>query len=64
MQAFIPKDKKTVEDIENTKVEDQYLEKHQLKLFLDKAKELNIETYTMLFTLAWTGLRGLVNSLP
>lgn len=56
--AFIPKDKKTVEDIENTKVEDQYLEKHELKLFLDKAKELNMETYTMLFTLAWTGLRA------
>jgi integrase len=56
--AFIPKDKKTVEDIENTKVQDQYLEKHELKLFLDKAKEINEETYTILFTLAWTGLRA------
>lgn len=56
--AFIPKDKKTVEDIENTKVEDKYLEKHELKLFLDKAKEINEETYIMLFTLAWTGLRA------
>ncbi len=56
--AFIPKDKKTVEEIENTKVEDKYLEKHDLALFLDKAKEMNEETYTMLFTLAWTGLRA------
>lgn len=36
--AFIPKDKKTVEDIENQKVEDKYLEKHELKAFLDTAK--------------------------
>lgn len=56
--AFIPKDKKTVEEIENTKVQDKYLEKHELKLFLDKAKEMNEETYTMLFVLAWTGLRA------
>jgi integrase len=56
--AFIPKDKKTVEDIENTKIEDKYLEKHELKLFLDKAKEMDEETYTMLFVLAWTGLRA------
>ncbi|WP_027410337.1 site-specific integrase [Anoxybacteroides tepidamans] len=55
--AFIPKDKKTVEDIENTKIQEQYLEKHELKLFLDKAKEMDEETYTMLFVLAWTGLR-------
>ncbi|MCA4157691.1 site-specific integrase [Priestia megaterium] len=56
--AFIPKDKKTVEDIENTKVEDKYLEKHELKLFLDAAKEMDEETYAMLFTLAWTGFRA------
>jgi len=56
--AFIPKDKKTVEDIENTKVEDKYLEKHELKLFLDVAKEMDEETYAMLFTLAWTGFRA------
>lgn len=56
--AFIPKDKKTVEDIENTTVEDKYLEKHELKLFLDAAKEMDEETYAMLFTLAWTGFRA------
>jgi integrase len=55
--AFIPKDKKTVEDIENTKVEDKYLEKDELRTFLEKAKEIGEETYTILFTLAWTGLR-------
>ncbi|MCE4092819.1 tyrosine-type recombinase/integrase [Priestia megaterium] len=56
--AFIPKDKTTVEDIENTKVEDKYLEKHELKLFLDAAKEMDEETHAMLFTLAWTGFRA------
>jgi integrase len=56
--AFIPKDKKTVEDIENTNVQDKYLEKEELKLFLDKAKELNEESYTILFLLAWTGFRA------
>jgi integrase len=56
--AFIPKDKTTVEDIENTKVEDKYLEKHELKMFLDTAKEMDEETYAMLFTLAWTGFRA------
>jgi integrase len=56
--AFIPKDKKTVEDIESTNVQDKYLEKEELKLFLDKAKELNEESYTILFVLAWTGFRA------
>jgi integrase len=56
--AFIPKDKKTVEDIENTNVQDKYMEKEELKLFLDKAKELNEESYTILFVLAWTGFRA------
>jgi integrase len=56
--AFIPKDKKTVEDIENANIQEKYLEKDELKLFLDKAKELNEETYTILFILAWTGFRA------
>lgn len=56
--AIIPKDKKTVEDIENTNIEEKYLEKHELKLFLEKAKEMDEETYTMLFVLACTGLRA------
>lgn len=56
--AFIPKDKMTVEDIENTNIEEKYLEKHELKLFLDKAKEMSEESYTMHFTLSWTGLRA------
>ncbi|QYF82862.1 tyrosine-type recombinase/integrase [Brevibacterium sp. PAMC21349] len=57
--AFIPKDKKTVEDIENQKVEDKYLEKHELKAFLDTAKtQGEIDDYVIFLTLAWTGLRA------
>ncbi|SDN50667.1 Site-specific recombinase XerD [Fictibacillus solisalsi] len=57
--AFIPKDKKTVEDIENEKVEDKYLEKHELKRFLNTAKtQGEIDDYVIFLTLAWTGLRA------
>jgi integrase len=57
--AFIPKDKKTVEDIENQKVEDKYLEKHELKAFLDTAKtQGEIDDHVIFLTLAWTGLRA------
>ncbi|MEC0490214.1 site-specific integrase [Bacillus licheniformis] len=57
--AFIPKDKKTVEDIENQKVEDKYLEKHELKAFLNTAKtQGEIDDYVIFLTLAWTGLRA------
>ncbi|WP_153124604.1 site-specific integrase [Peribacillus tepidiphilus] len=55
--AYIPGDKTTVEEIENTSIEDKYLEKHELNLFLEKAKEFGKDYYVMFFTLAWTGLR-------
>ncbi|MFL0365332.1 tyrosine-type recombinase/integrase [Pseudobacillus sp. 179-B 2D1 NHS] len=57
--AFIPKDKKTVEDIENQNVQDKYLEKHELKEFLETAKKHGeIDDYVIFLTLAWTGLRA------
>ncbi|MGN7403511.1 tyrosine-type recombinase/integrase [Cytobacillus praedii] len=57
--AFIPKDKKTVEDIENQKVEEKYLEKHELKTFLETAKDHGeVDDYVIFLTLAWTGLRA------
>ncbi|MDQ0880937.1 site-specific integrase [Peribacillus sp. V2I11] len=57
--AFIPKDKKTVEDIENQKVEEKYLEKHELRDFLETAKTKGeIDDYVIFLTLAWTGLRA------
>jgi len=57
--AFIPKDKKTVEDIENKKVEDKYLEKYELKAFLDTAKtQGEVDDYVIFLTLSWTGLRA------
>ncbi|MBO1000545.1 tyrosine-type recombinase/integrase [Bacillus sp. SD075] len=57
--AFIPKDKKTVEDIENKKVEDKYFEKYELKAFLDTAKtQGEIDDYVIFLTLSWTGLRA------
>ncbi|MFX3673325.1 MAG: tyrosine-type recombinase/integrase [Paenisporosarcina sp.] len=56
--AFIPKDKVTVEDIENTEIKDLFLEKEELQLFLNAAEKMNQESYVMLHTLAWTGLRA------
>ncbi|WP_445430143.1 tyrosine-type recombinase/integrase [Bacillus atrophaeus] len=56
--AYLPKDKKTVEEIENEKIEDKYLEKTELKHFLHTALNSNYESYAMLHTLAWTGLRA------
>lgn len=57
--AFIPKDKQTVEDIENQHVEEKYLEKQELKLLLDTAANNGeIDDYVIFLTLAWTGLRA------
>ena len=55
-RGFI-KDKVTVEEIENTEIKDQYLEKEELQLFLNVAEKMNLESYVILHTLAWTGLR-------
>lgn len=55
--ARIPKDRTTVEEIENTEVKELFLEKDELKLFLEKAKEMKQETYAILLVLSWTGLR-------
>lgn len=56
--AYLPKDKKTVEEIENEKIEEKYFEKNELKHFLDTAYQLNFEYYVMFYLLAWTGLRA------
>lgn len=55
--VYMPKDKKTVEEIEEATVQDQYLEKHELQLFLEQAKKGKIDDYPIFLTLAWTGLR-------
>ncbi len=56
--AFIPKDKKTVEDIENQVISEKYLEKHELKMLLETAKDYGeTDDYVIFLTLAWTGLR-------
>ncbi|MEY8346465.1 tyrosine-type recombinase/integrase [Niallia circulans] len=57
--AFIPKDKLSVEDIENHTIVDKYLEKDELKIFLDAAKNSeHLDDYVIFLTLAWTGLRA------
>lgn len=57
--AYIPKDKLTVEDIENANVQEKYLEKDELKLFLDTARDNGeVDDHAIFFTLAWTGLRA------
>ncbi|MEK5108549.1 tyrosine-type recombinase/integrase [Cytobacillus sp. FSL K6-0129] len=56
--AFIPKDKLTVEDIEGKNITERYLEKEELKEFLDIALiQGEIDDYVIFNTLAWTGLR-------
>ncbi|APT48964.1 integrase [Bacillus safensis] len=56
--AQLPKDIKTVEDLEQKSIEDKYFEKTELKTFLDIARSnFNHEYFTMFFLLAWTGMR-------
>jgi len=56
--AFIPKDKLTVEEIENTDKKDLYFEKEELQLLLNVAEKINQESFVMIHTLAWTGLQA------
>ncbi|ARD55580.1 tyrosine-type recombinase/integrase [Bacillus safensis] len=56
--AQLPKDIKTVEELENQSIEDKYFEKTELKTFLDTAnRNFDHEYFTMFFLLAWTGMR-------
>ncbi|QEO61565.1 site-specific integrase [Bacillus altitudinis] len=56
--AQLPKDIKTVEELENQSIEDKYFEKTELKTFLDTAnRDFDHEYFTMFFLLAWTGMR-------
>lgn len=56
--AEVPKPPKTVEEIENKDKPPEYLEREELLLFLDTAKEKGMEKdYVIFLTLAYTGLR-------
>lgn len=56
--VYIPKDKKTVDQLENESITERYLEKDELNEFLDAAKKYGRpEAYPIFFTLAWTGMR-------
>lgn len=56
--AYVPKDRKTVEEIENEEEEVKYLEKEQLAHFLDTAKKKGLERdYVIFMLLAYTGMR-------
>jgi integrase len=56
--AYVPKDRKTVEEIENEEEEVKYLEKEQLAHFLDTAKTKGLERdYVIFMVLAYTGMR-------
>lgn len=61
----LPKEKQTVEDIENEETSYNFMEKEELEAFLMAAKEHGLENDFILFTtLAYTGLRvGEVRSL-
>lgn len=56
--AKVPKDKLTVEEIENKEEIPKYLEKEELALFLKTAKKLGLENdYEIFMVLAYTGMR-------
>ncbi|ENH95679.1 integrase, partial [Gracilibacillus halophilus YIM-C55.5] len=55
--AYLKKDKKSVEDLENMEIP-KYLEKEELYLFLQTAKEKGSFLYYLMFlTLSYTGIR-------
>lgn len=54
----VPKQKKTVEDIESGNKDMKFLEKHELALFLKTAQEHGLAMdYVVFSTLAYTGMR-------
>lgn len=56
--AKVPKQKKTVEDIESGNKDMKFLEKHELALFLKTAQEHGLAMdYVVFSTLAYTGMR-------
>lgn len=56
--AYVPKDKKTVEEIEQRKEEIKYLEKQELHHFLNTAKTRGQkQDYIIFMLLAYTGMR-------
>jgi integrase len=56
--AKIPKDKLTIEKIENNEEIPKYLEKEELALFLKTAHKMGLEgDYEIFMTLAYTGMR-------
>lgn len=56
--AYIPKEKKTVEDLENEEELPKYMEKEELASFLLVAQEKGLELdFEVFLTLAYTGLR-------
>ncbi|MCV4233362.1 site-specific integrase [Virgibacillus sp. LDC1] len=56
--AYVPKTNKTVEEIEAEEERVKYLEKEQLALFLETAKEHGLDQdYTIFLLLSYTGMR-------
>ncbi|AXF39786.1 integrase [Paenibacillus phage Ley] len=56
--AVIPKRQRTIEDLETEKEIPKYMEKEELALFLETAKEKGLDRdYAIFLTLAYTGMR-------
>lgn len=54
----IPKKPKTIEELENQSIKDEFFEKHELELFLKAVLEMGLELdKEWFFTLAFTGMR-------
>lgn len=58
LDIIVPKNKKTLEDLENETEIPKYFEKNELKEFLEYAKrDKNTQAYIIFLTLAYTGMR-------
>ena len=56
--AYIPKKRKSLEEMEKSDTESKYLDKQTLKLFLDTAKDCGHDhDYALFLLLAYTGMR-------
>lgn len=56
--AELPKEKKTVKDLEEENDIPKYFEKDELKEFLSAVRKMDEEYYIMFYTLAYTGFRA------
>lgn len=62
--TLVPKEQETVKDLEENRYLPNYLEKQELKQFLQTAKKMGLDQdYPIFLLLAYTGLRAITYPL-